>query len=108
MTLLGVAPPVTDVCPLCGMAMLPLLFVSAGALVQLGCEAMSARRGVFAGVAKVTLAAGIVPSTGSHLSDGARFDYRPAVPFIRTPGSDVPGGSEEGRGREEGRFSWVP
>ncbi|OLC77092.1 MAG: hypothetical protein AUH78_05220 [Gemmatimonadetes bacterium 13_1_40CM_4_69_8] len=90
MTLLVVASTVTDVYPLYGMAMLPLLFVSAGALVQLGCEAMSARRGLFAGVATVTLAAGIVPSTVSHLSDGSRFDYRPAFQFIRTHGSDVP------------------
>src|SRR2546426_6123023 len=67
-----------------------VLFVSAGARVQLGREAMSARRGLFAGVATVTLAAGIVPSTVSHLSDGSRFDYRPAFQFIRTHGSDVP------------------
>lgn len=83
MTLLVVASTVTDVYADYGMALLPLLFVSGGALVQLGYEGLAASRGLFAGAATVVFAAGVVPDTVSHLSDGTRFDYRPAFQFIQ-------------------------
>ena len=90
MTLLVIASTITDVYAEYGMAMLPLLFVSGGALVQLVYEGLSAAlRRLFAGAATVVLAAGIVPGTVSHLSDGTRFDYRLAFQFIRTHAPDV-------------------
>jgi hypothetical protein len=89
MTLLVVASTVTDVYADYGMAMLPLLMVSGGALVQLGYEGMSASRGPFAGAVTVLLAAGILPESVSHLSDGTRFDYRSAFQFIQAHDRDV-------------------
>ena len=60
-----------------GLPMLPLLFVAAAAipdqLMRVG--AHCAR---LATLATVLIVAPILPSTLSHLSDGTRFDYRPA------------------------------
>lgn len=73
----------TDIYADYAISMLPLVFVSAGALVQLAVERM--RGGAAAAVAAVAvLAAGILPGTVSHLLDGTRFDYRPALAHART------------------------
>lgn len=61
----------------------PLLFVSAGALIQLGSNRMPTARRVFSLAAAAVLAVGVLPSTVSHLIDGSRFDYRPAFQDIR-------------------------
>ncbi len=71
-----------------GISLLPLLFVSGGGLVALGRERMAEGGRVFAAVAAVLLLAGVLPSLASHLSDGMRFDYRPA---FRKIASTAPG-----------------
>jgi 4-amino-4-deoxy-L-arabinose transferase-like glycosyltransferase len=76
------ASTVTDVYADYGMSMLPLLFVSGGGLVQIAAERSSSRQAVFAVAATAVICAGVVPSTVSHLSDGTRFDYRPAYRTI--------------------------
>jgi mannosyltransferase len=79
--LLVAASTRTDVYADYAIAALPLLFVGAGALVQLGVERMTAGRGAAVAVAAAAavLAAGVFPGTVSHLADGTRFDYRPAL-----------------------------
>lgn len=76
------------------MPMYPLLFVSAGALVQLGADhfmaAKPAGRAAFILAAVLLLVTGVLPSTLSHLSDGTRFDYRPAFAQIRARDPSLP------------------
>jgi len=65
-----------------GVAMLPLVFVSAAAIPQYVWQA--SRRGMLlAGGVTALLAVSVLPSTASHLSDGMRFDYRPAYGRIQ-------------------------
>ena len=61
-------------------AALPLVFVSLGALAKIGGEALapSWRRGL-AAMTAVVLVTAQAPGTASYLSDGMRFDYRPAI-----------------------------
>lgn len=80
----------TDVYADYGMAALPLAVVSAGVLVQAGAERMRSGGRAFAVAAVVVLAAGVLPSTISHLSDGTRFDYRPAFREIMREGASTP------------------
>src|SRR5574341_6323 len=68
----------TDVYADYGTTMLPLVFVTAGGLVQWGVDTLPAAKTGFAWTAVALLLAGVLPSTISHLSDGTRFDYRPA------------------------------
>ena len=83
MMVLLAASLVTDVYADYATAALPLVFVSAGGLVQLGVRVVNApSRTVAAWVAATVLFAGVVPSTLSHLIDGTRFDYRPAFQYI--------------------------
>ena len=92
MTLLGaggtlgiilVAATRTNVYADYGTAMLPLVFVTAGGLVHWGTESLDApARMGFLWTAVGLLLAGVLPSTISHLSDGPRFDYRPAYAAI--------------------------
>jgi hypothetical protein len=48
------------------------------------------RRGAVAAVLSVVLAIGVLPSFISHLSDGTRFDYRPAYATIQRKAPTVP------------------
>lgn len=73
-----------------GLAALPLLLVSVGVLVETGARLAENRGRAFAGAALLVLVAGVAPSTASHLSDGMRFDYRPAFERIRRVAPDVP------------------
>ena len=71
----------TDVYADYAVAMLPLVFVSAGALAR----AAAARAGSAAAstaVLAALLGAAVFPGTASHLSDGTRFDYRPAFAHV--------------------------
>ena len=80
--LLMVASTRTDVYADYAMAALPLAFLGTGAAVQRLAEA--ARGGVplaAPGLVLVLLAA-VLPGTASHLSDGTRFDYRPAYAWL--------------------------
>ncbi|HVH13260.1 MAG TPA: glycosyltransferase family 39 protein, partial [Longimicrobium sp.] len=79
----------TDVYADYAFAMLPLLFVSAGGLVQLGIDRMRGGRAVAAAAAASVLVAGLAPGTASHLSDGTRFDYRPALRQVQRTAPDV-------------------
>lgn len=91
LVLLFIAASTTDVYADYGVGLLPIATVSAGALVALGAERFRGSRNAFAGIATLVLAAGVAPSTVSHLSDGTRFDFRPALAAIATeaPGSTV-------------------
>src|SRR5205823_5976140 len=80
----------TDVYADYGIAMLPLVFVASGALVALGAEQMVRGGGWFAAAAATVIAAGVLPSTVSHLSDGTRFDYRPALRAVAATAPTVP------------------
>jgi hypothetical protein len=80
----------TDVYADYAVGMLPIAFVAAGGAVQLLYERL--RRGGAAGAALVLLVtvAGGLPSTVSYLSDGSRFDYRPAFDRINREGPQLP------------------
>lgn len=67
-------------------AMLPLVFVSAGGVVQWAADSLTTARTGFTAVAVGMLLLGVLPSTVSHLSDGTRFDYRPAFGTIGQEG----------------------
>ena len=71
------------------IGMLPLLFVSAGALVQAGVERMRGGARPAAAAAAAVMAAAMLPATASHLSDGTRFDYRPALARAAAEAPDV-------------------
>jgi hypothetical protein len=83
----------TDVYVDYGMALLPLLVVSCGGLVQLWAARPdgSGTRWSVAASGGFVLAAGLLPSVVSYLSDGMRFDYRPAYARIQAeaPGAVV-------------------
>src|SRR5690606_31364865 len=72
----------TDVYADYGMAALPLLFVSVGVGVDRLAALAPARHGLFAGGLALVLLGGVLPETVSHLSDGTRFDYRPAYGWL--------------------------
>lgn len=80
---LFLASLVTDVYADYGVAMLPLLFVSSGALVQLTVPRGAGRGYLPMWGMVAVLNVGVLPSTISHLSDGTRFDHRPAFDEIR-------------------------
>ena len=75
-----------------GIGFLPLAFVSVGALAQFVARSVrdaSAERNV--ALASIGLAAfAVAPSTLSHLSDGSRFDYRPAFRHIEAAAPALP------------------
>lgn len=72
-------------------ALLPVVFVIAGAAAQAVADAiLSPRRdGQVAALAMGLLGIGVAPATLSHLSDGSRFDYRPAFRQIEREGPRV-------------------
>jgi len=90
MMLLAGASLVTDVYADYGIAFLPLLFATAGALVVTAARQMAAGRAAFQLAAAAVLAAGIAPHTASHLIDGTRFDYRPAIRLIDAAAPQLP------------------
>jgi hypothetical protein len=72
----------TDVYADYAMAALPLAFLGVGAGVQRLAEGVDLEGWwVTAGLAALLLA-GVLPGTVSHLSDGTRFDYRPAYRWL--------------------------
>ena len=81
--LLSVAALYTPVYADYGIATLPLAYVAIGGGIQRISEQMSARGSVFAVFALLTLAAGMLPGTVSHLSDGTRFNYQPSYDYIQ-------------------------
>ncbi|MGD2068891.1 MAG: glycosyltransferase family 39 protein [Gemmatimonadota bacterium] len=89
LVLLAAAAQVTDVYADYAAAMLPLVFVSAGGLVQLAVERLERNRNVALAAVGLVVLAGMAPSTVSHLSDGNRFDFRPA--FARFERESEPG-----------------
>jgi 4-amino-4-deoxy-L-arabinose transferase-like glycosyltransferase len=64
------------------MAALPLVFVSVGGLLQRVSEALHKGSRSFLAGATLVLTAAVLPGLVSHLSDGTRFDYRPAYAYI--------------------------
>ena len=70
-----------------GTAALPLVFLGAGAAAQFA----AARAGQPSALAFAALViAGILPQTLSHMTDGTRFDFRPAHEAIRESRADAP------------------
>ena len=65
-----------------GMAMLPLLFLTAGALVS------RAGSSTLVGVTIAVLVVAELPGLASNLRDGMRFDYRPAFAYVEAHGAD--------------------
>jgi hypothetical protein len=88
--LLAVASLTTDVYADYAMAAFPLLVVSAGGLLQLVWEAAQSRGAAVAGALAGVVVVGMAPSTASHLSDGTRFDYRPAYRYIGETDATLP------------------
>ena len=72
-------------------AAFPLLLGSAGALCRsFSATATGERRAAVALL--LVLAAALAPSTVSYMTDGARFDYRPALTHIKSERSARHGG----------------
>jgi len=69
-----------------GMAMLPLLYLTVGGAIARTSENMG-WGGAWAVVATAVLVAGALPGTLSNLSDGMRFDYRPAYQYLQQAGA---------------------
>lgn len=87
--LLSLAAARTSVYADYAIAMLPLLIVSAVGLIAAGAERFRGNRSLFGAVAALILLAGMAPSAASHLSDGTRFDYRPAFAHIEANAPQV-------------------
>jgi Dolichyl-phosphate-mannose-protein mannosyltransferase len=90
LTALVTASKQTNVYADYAMGALPLIMVSAAILPQLANELASrAWQGAAGGYSVLgtavglVMVAGILPGTVSHLSDGTRFDYRPAYRWIQ-------------------------
>jgi len=73
--------------------MLPLVFVTAGGAVQRLSESLTHGGRAFALGATAVLVTAVLPGTASHLSDGTRFDYRPAYAYVRRAGEGILVGS---------------
>lgn len=78
----------TDVYADYAVAMLPLLFVAAGSLAQLAADRMRSGAAAAPAVLAALLGAAVLPGAASHLSDGTRFDYRPAYRHIQARAPD--------------------
>jgi hypothetical protein len=88
LAILAVASFRTDVYADYGMAALPLLYVSLGVGVDRLAALAPARHGLLAGGITLVLLGGVLPETVSHLSDGTRFDYRPAYRWLEANSGD--------------------
>lgn len=82
-----------------GMAALPLVFVSVAGLVQWILDYVPEnRQRLVAWVVGSVIFIGTLPSIVSYLSDGTRFDYRPAFAAIQA--------EQEKTGVEQAVFAW--
>jgi len=90
MVTLFAASFVTNVYADYAVVMLPMVFVSAGGLIHLIGERVKQGKDVIAGAVMAVIVAGIAPSLVSHLSDGMRFDPRPAFRVIETTAPVLP------------------
>lgn len=88
--LLLVASGVTDVYADYGLSILPLVVVSASYLVAVLAERTRGESAWILAAALVVVLSAVAPSTASHLSDGTRFDFRPAFDEIRRVSPDLP------------------
>jgi hypothetical protein len=70
-----------------GMAMLPLVYLTAGALVGRMVRMPSPASPAIAGIAVVTLLVAELPGLASNWRDGMRFDYRPAFAYVEAHGA---------------------
>jgi hypothetical protein len=80
----------TDVYADYAIGMLPLFFSAAGAAVMLAAEQASPRGWALVGAVTAVLIADSLPSTASHLLQGTRFEYRPALEKIGSTAPVVP------------------
>lgn len=76
----------TDVYADYAMGMLPLVFVTVGGAAQRIGDRLPVRPAAYTVAAVFLIAAGMLPSTVSHMLDGTRFDYRPAFAHIQQEG----------------------
>lgn len=88
--LLLAASGVTDVYADYGISMLPLVVASGGYLVAVLVERCRGACAWIATAALVVVLGAIAPSTASHLSDGTRFDFRPAFEDIHQTDPEIP------------------
>lgn len=90
LVLLVLASQVTDTYADYFTAALPLVFIAAGGFVQLLASATAGRaHRLLVPAAVAVLAAGVLPGTISYLSDGTRFEYRPAFRRIQRVAPDL-------------------
>lgn len=89
-SLLGAAALMTDVYADYGIAALPLVLVSSGVLAQTVARRFGRDRSWAAAFVAALLVTGAAPSSASHLSDGTRFDYRPAFDRIEEAAPELP------------------
>ena len=88
---LGLLSTTTGVYADYGIALLPLMFVGAGGLLQWVEDMVpSARRFTVVAATVALILVGMLPSTLSFLSDGSRFDYRPAYAAIAQEAPQLP------------------
>lgn len=87
--LLVLAAPLTDAYADYAIGILPLLYAAVGVLTAFVADLTRRPRATAAGAALLVVAAS-GPSALSHLSDGTRFDYRPAFAFVRATSPRLP------------------
>ena len=89
--LLFVASMRTDVYADYAMVILPFIFIGAGAGIQLIADRVNGNKNLVVFSAAAVFGAAMAPSTLSHVVDGTRFDYRPALNYItqKEPGVTV-------------------
>lgn len=80
----------TDIYADYAFAILPLIFVACGGAVQLLAERMRSGHRTAVWVSGAALTMAVLPQTLSHLSDGTRFDYRPAYAHIASVAPQLP------------------
>lgn len=73
----------TDVYAVYATSMLPLVFLATAAALDGTATLTGAAAGRVALLATIVIGVAILPQTASHVSDGTRFDYRPAFARIR-------------------------
>lgn len=73
-----------------GISCLPLLVLVIGGAIDHVERQLPAAHSWFAAAATTGLVIGSAPETLSHLVDGSRFDYRPALHLVRSLGPDHP------------------
>ena len=89
LSLLFVASLRTDIYADYAMPITPLVYVSVAGLLAITARQVNVNQGLAFTIATILVASAVLPSTASHLSDGTRFDYRPALNHVRAAAPQV-------------------